>query len=126
MNLAIITGTSKGLGEELAKQLLDQNYEVIGLARTKSDTLESQDSYTHLACDLADLQAVESAIEQIEGAIDEKNPETVLLINNAGIVNPINQATEVGNADLVKNFQVNTIAPLVTTNHILKKCNEKD
>ncbi|HLQ73252.1 MAG TPA: (S)-benzoin forming benzil reductase [Bacillota bacterium] len=126
MNLAIITGTSKGLGEELANQLLDKGYHVLGIARSSSESLAGNDAYTHLSCDIGNLEALEQTIEQVKQSIEEKQLNSVLLINNAGIVNPINQASEVESDALVKNVQVNTIAPMVTTNKLLNYCSKND
>ena len=51
--LAIVTGTSSGIGEKVARQLLQRGWEVIGIAR-RAVTMDSP-GYTHCTLDLADV-----------------------------------------------------------------------
>ncbi len=53
----LITGTSKGIGKELAQTLLQSGYRVIGIARSEAK-LEGE--YTHIRCDLTDGTQIEA------------------------------------------------------------------
>ena len=77
MNIALITGTSQGLGRALAERLLADGWTVYGFARG-AQALAHANFHAH-SVDVTDEAAVRSAITGISsvGRID-------LLINNAG------------------------------------------
>lgn len=70
----IVTGSSSGMGYEIAKKFLFNGYEVHGLDINRCDI--KSDSYFHYICDV-------SKVEDLPD-IDECN----ILINNAGIETP--------------------------------------
>jgi 3-oxoacyl-[acyl-carrier protein] reductase len=74
--VALITGTSRGLGKEIAKHFLYLNWSVIGLARGES-TIDHPD-YTHIQIDIKDRNSLKKAF-------NEFNVEINLLINNSSI-----------------------------------------
>lgn len=69
----LITGTSQGIGEAIAKLFLTNGHTVIGIDRQNSSI--SHNSYSHIQCDIRNKQG----LPDIEG-ID-------ILINNAGTQN---------------------------------------
>jgi NAD(P)-dependent dehydrogenase (short-subunit alcohol dehydrogenase family) len=86
---ALITGGSRGLGLEIARQVCDQGGRVAilardpqELARAKADLASRGGEVLTIQCDLLDAEQIQSAVRQsIErfGRID-------ILINNAGII----------------------------------------
>lgn len=75
MKTAVITGTSRGLGKDIALTLLESGWQVYGLARSNSDIVHV--NYQHFRGDITDHEAVASMISQIS-QID-------LLVNNAAV-----------------------------------------
>jgi 3-oxoacyl-[acyl-carrier protein] reductase len=73
--VALITGTSKGLGLNLAQHFLSQGWTVIGISRSRS--FIASDRYKHYNLDITDHESLSRALEEIEH-ID-------VLINNAAI-----------------------------------------
>ena len=69
----LITGTSQGIGEGIARHFLKFNYEVIGIDRQKSSI--EHEKYTHYQCDVRDYDHLPD--------IKDVN----ILINNAGTQN---------------------------------------
>ncbi|MCG5102037.1 (S)-benzoin forming benzil reductase [Oceanobacillus alkalisoli] len=131
--LAVITGVSRGLGASLAKFLLESGMDVIGISRTENKHLttaakENNQFYRHVASDLADIPQLEEAVEIIHEEIKEKNAEkeieTIFLLNNAGVVHPIDQSQHIKTEALVSHVTINSIAPMVLTNQFLKKHEE--
>lgn len=53
--IAIVTGTSRGIGLALAQRLLFIGYEVHGFGRDEADELRVHEAYRHYGCDLSDL-----------------------------------------------------------------------
>ena len=128
--LAVITGASRGLGASLAKLLLESGTDVIGISRTENKHLtttakENNRFYRHVACDLSDIPQLEETVEIIHEEIKEKNAEkeieTIFLLNNAGVVYPINQSQYLKSEELIQHVTINSIAPMVLTNQFLRK-----
>ena len=73
--VVIITGSSKGIGRELAELYHRNGYEVFGLARTTCEA-----GFSQIACDVSSFESVSGAVSEIirrAGRVD-------LLVNNAG------------------------------------------
>ncbi len=79
MRVVLITGTSKGLGFELAKQYLQLGFVVIGISR--SNPLIIDDNYHHLIGDVTNKNIGATLIEFIESLAIETID---IVINNAG------------------------------------------
>ena len=69
----LITGTSRGIGEAIARMFLKENHEVIGIDRMNQSI--THNNYTHYKCDVRDYENLPD--------IDDVN----ILINNAGTQN---------------------------------------
>ena len=80
MNSALITGTSKGMGLELARELLSQHYMVIGAARS-SCSIDHQ-NYIHIAADIT-AEKYQQSLKKV--FLDKGLSHLDLLINNAGV-----------------------------------------
>ncbi|WP_249870203.1 (S)-benzoin forming benzil reductase [Oceanobacillus saliphilus] len=130
MKYAIVTGSSKGLGESIAQLFLESGVHVIGLSRSTNGHLsevakENNTIYKHIACDLSKIELLNEACEEISEAIFPENPSTIYLVNNAGVVEPIQQSMHIQTEELLKHVHVNTVAPMGLTNYFLNKANEK-
>lgn len=131
MKYAVITGISRGLGESIAKYLLESGIHVIGISRTGSNSLEKHAeshnvTFTHFACDLSDVAVIESTFQKISEKIFTEDLTTVYLINNAAVLDPINPSMNIKSNELAYHIQVNTIAPMVLTNLFLKTSTENE
>jgi len=79
MNVALVTGSRKGLGRYLAEQLLKQGYQVVGCSREPADWTD--ENYWHLCADVSD----EAQVQQLLGQIRQRFGRLDVAINNAGI-----------------------------------------
>ena len=61
----LITGTSKGLGFELAKNLILKSKKVVGLSRTKGKAafFNSYSNFSYYKCDLSDVSSIYKTIQ---------------------------------------------------------------
>lgn len=78
--IMLITGTSRGIGEHLAKYYLQNDFAVIGCSRTPPEWQDSSGRYRHFCLDAGDEQSVRkmfAEIAKVYGRLD-------VLINNAG------------------------------------------
>lgn len=92
-SIAIVTGTSRGLGEAMALELLSRGIAVIAVARGQSQTLNQYASQHNvplfnLQADLSDPESIIQACNNIKNHIPE-NLNHCLLINNAGMLGPV-------------------------------------
>lgn len=125
MELAIVTGVSRGLGEYTAKLLMKRGVHVLGISRSKQDLSslaeENGVRYLHLVRDLSNLAVLESINEEITKILKEEAVEKLYLVNNAAMIDPIHQGMYYEAEELAKHVQINTLAPMVLMNHCLKK-----
>lgn len=113
--IAYITGCSKGIGNAIALELLNQSYHVIGLSRT--NTIEHP-NFSFISLDLSDLEAVKNFTFT-------KTADEVILINNAGIIGEIKPIGQVKDQSIERVMHVNTIAPQILMNRFSKSYQNK-
>lgn len=69
----LITGTTQGIGEAIAKRFLKENHQVIGIDRQEASI--NHPNYTHSVCDVRDYDRLPD-VQDVE-----------ILVNNAGTQN---------------------------------------
>jgi len=75
----LITGTSKGLGRQMAEYYAAHGYRVVGCSR--SDLSQTAENYRHFRCDVTDETAVKQMFAEVRSAYGRLDA----LVNNAGI-----------------------------------------
>ncbi|MCC7289920.1 SDR family NAD(P)-dependent oxidoreductase [bacterium] len=119
MHYFIITGTSKGLGDALLKETLSRNNNfVFGLNRSKCNLKSG--NYLDIRCDLAEYEQIEKAFELIYRTVSESSVESLVLINNAGIVDPIGYIQTLNSNQIENAFAVNVFGVINTTKLFIK------
>ncbi|MBS7786537.1 SDR family oxidoreductase [Flavobacterium sp. CYK-55] len=88
----IITGTSRGIGFELAKQLSALGHEVLAISRKINPKLLSQPNVTSLSVDIAK----EKELNQVNEFISSTWHQVDIMIHNAGLLlsKPFAQTTQ--------------------------------
>ncbi|XP_051172967.1 uncharacterized protein LOC127289210 [Leptopilina boulardi] len=120
--VAIITGASSGIGENIVRELVKKNLKVVGLARRienmekiRMDLKNETGTFYPIKCDVSKEEDIIEAFQWVE-----KNFESVdILINNAGVYKAdlcIESSTE----NLKKVIDVNLIAPTICTREAVK------
>lgn len=108
MNNYIITGASKGIGFELAKQLSGEGHFVIGIARTKSEL----DGVKFIGADLTETEKLKALMVEII-AVSPREAVSFTLINNAGMVDPIGLIGDINAEEITKAVALNLTAPMI-------------
>ncbi len=123
METYIITGGSKGLGAAIIQQLLQQGAAIHCISRSESEALRqealrAEGTLTFHAYDLADTQGLDSLMERILSTVD--GADSITLINNAGMLEPMTSIGRADHDDLQRSLQVNLIAPALLTNSFIR------
>jgi benzil reductase ((S)-benzoin forming) len=119
LNYYYITGTSRGIGKELALQLLENpSNHVIGMSRQK--TIEHA-NYHHFYLDLTNATAIADFKFELHA-----NAKKIVLINNAGALGFIKPIGKLESDTIIKNYTLNLIAPSVLTNSFINCYNTVD
>jgi NAD(P)-dependent dehydrogenase (short-subunit alcohol dehydrogenase family) len=117
----LITGTSSGIGQGLALELLKKDEHVYGISRRKNPELETYPNYHHLSIDLTEFDKVPTAINQFISGIQDLG----LVILNAGTLPPIADLSEMELAELKKVMDINLWANKVIIDTLSQKINVK-
>lgn len=111
MNVYIITGVSKGIGFELAKQLGSEGHFVIGIART----ISKLDGVKFIRADLSETEKLEALMDELI-TVSPREAVSFTLINNAGMVDPIGIMGAINAEDITKAVALNLTAPMILSN----------
>lgn len=111
MNVYIITGASKGIGFELAKQLGSEGHFVIGIART----ISKLDGVKFIRADLSETEKLEALMDEII-TVFPREAVSFTLINNAGMVDPIGLIGAINAEDITRAVALNLTAPIILSN----------
>lgn len=126
LNYYIITGASRGLGEALAKELLEEGNVLFYLSRTRSHALEELAESKRISiffeqCDLSEAGQLGAVIKNVFSKFDLQNANKITLINNAGMVEPIKNVGNAEEQDIISNVQLNLLAPMILCDHFINE-----
>lgn len=125
MDVYIITGTSKGLGNSIANKLVDINHHLFCISRKKDDGLilyakEKGCSLDFIEFDLSDSYEIEKLMNGIFDKINLAEVKSISLINNAGVVLPIKPIEDCKDNEIINNINVNLLAPIILTSSFIR------
>lgn len=114
--VAVVTGASRGLGAAIAERLLSPTRRLVCVARSGNDRLSAAAQasgarldYRH--CNLADAQAVDALADALAVTLhDHRDARRFVLVNNAGVVEPIGSIEKLRLEALVASLQVNLVS----------------
>lgn len=113
LNAYYITGTSRGLGKALAAELLNDNdNRVFGIGRSCTLT---HARYHHFHLDLSDSDSVREFRFRLP-----RGTRRAVLVNNAGVIEPVAPVGRMDNQTLATGFTVNLISPAMLMNNFIR------
>ncbi len=114
MKTAIVTGASSGIGLEISKVLIRNQYKVYGIGRNFTDTGLSSEAFARITCDMAKTSELAAKINEIKNHNDIH-----ILVNNAG-VGYFGPHEELNPVKIHEMVAVNLEAPIVLTQLLLR------
>ena len=109
--VAIVTGTSAGLGEAVAQQLLERDWRVVGIARRPSPI--AHERYRHIACDLATVATDPASLElQLGEHLRGVGTDRFGLVNNAAAPDGLMPIAKLDPRAVARVYAVNVVAPM--------------
>lgn len=126
MKYFIITGTSRGLGEAIAKQLLNENNHIFCISRSINAELVNEAKLKkckldYFKFDLSITEEIPNLIDKIFSEINLNEEDSIYLINNAGVIKPIKPIEDSKYNDIALNVNINLIAPMILVSNFIKK-----
>ncbi len=104
--VALVTGSSKGLGRGLAARLLARGYTVVGCSRSAIEPLGQ--NYSHRIVDVADADAVRSLVDWIGSSLGRLD----VVVNNAAL-GLAGFVTDASASDVEQLLRTNLLGPIV-------------
>ncbi|MFX3647782.1 MAG: SDR family NAD(P)-dependent oxidoreductase [Paenibacillus sp.] len=123
----IITGTSKGIGLQLADLLLAKGDYVYGISRGRSDLLESGEEwsgrYRHIQYDLADLTGIDDLVKRVLDQIPCQEASFIGLINNAAMLEPLRPINQCSAEEISRSLNISLAAPMIWSSSFIQQTN---
>lgn len=115
----LITGTSKGIGNALARKLIDEGNTVVGVSRTPSVELGSR-RYHHVAADIAELSGLDGIIERANETFRDQDFDFLCLINNASLIEPLGSIEDCSASDIEAHLRIGVTASMTLTSQFMR------
>lgn len=120
MSWIIVTGDSGGLGHEIVKTLLNNDYSVIGISRTENDNIvklvqQYQNKYIHVNFDLSQSKQIRKLYRE---HIKPIGPISGIVNNSANAYDDI--VTNIQLDKLETMFTVNVFSPMLLTKYAIR------
>ena len=117
-NFFLITGTSSGIGNTIAKNLLKKKLNVCGVSRSKNHIFHN--NFHHIQGDIAQIDFIEKIFEFFK----KKKIKLEGLVNNAGINIP-NKFDKISRQDYDKVLEINIKSPFFLTQKMIPLFNKE-
>jgi benzil reductase ((S)-benzoin forming) len=114
MRLAIITGGSKGLGAALSSQLSGIGFQVLEFSRTAPHKFSVQ-------VDLSLPEESRNRVANAVAAFDAMTLSELVVINNAGTLEPIGPSSKKAGSALLGNINTNFTSAILSLSEIIAK-----
>lgn len=103
-----LTGTTRGIGRALAEQIIAGEDLLFSLS---SDANHETTRWLNVQCDLSDPASVTAGFERLVLSPLKKNAQAVVLINNAGVLDPMGPMASAADEQIVRHVLINQVAP---------------
>ena len=123
---AFVTGASRGLGKAIVSALVKAGFsDIIAISRSSNRSTEetkgeSGGNIEWVSADLASESAARETLVPVFQRYNANSRDPIVLINNAGIIEPIGPLGTVDSDSIERNLHVNLTAPALLCNEFLR------
>jgi len=119
--LALITGTTSGIGRALAAELLERGWAVVGIARR--DGQLHHPGYRHLRLDLSDPHSLAASVQtELATPLRDASLQRVGLVNNAATAAPLGPLEHADPGALMSAYALNVVTPAWLMGYFCRTC----
>jgi benzil reductase ((S)-benzoin forming) len=117
-SIYIITGTTRGIGRALAQAVITRGGMLFSISRAPARREKRWHNYT---CDLRHPGQIRNTMVQLMAAAGSCEPcDDLILINNAGVLQPIGPLEHAPDDGIEQHLAVNLQAPLLLSAHFIR------
>ena len=106
----IVTGTTRGIGSALAQQIIAGDDLLLSLSSAAN---HETTRWHNMQCDLSDPENAAAGIERLVQSPLINSAQAVVLINNAGVLDPMGPIASAADAQIVQHVLINQAAPAI-------------
>jgi len=126
MNYYIVTGSSRGIGEALTRKLIVAGNTIFAVSRTMNEDLVELASSLNVPlfyheADLSSREEAESFINAVFDKIQLTDQDNIVLINNAGMLEPVGPLKSTDFEKAEKHLHLNLLAPMILSSVFIDK-----
>lgn len=114
MKLLLITGGSRGLGQALCEQFQVRDYKILEFSRS------APHAYS-IRIDLAEPDQSRLTVASALDPIDASQLRELIVISNAGTLEPIGPTSSQSYSDMMSNMNTNYVAPVLVITEIIAR-----
>jgi benzil reductase ((S)-benzoin forming) len=125
MNYFIITGTSSGIGEAIARKLILERHSIFCISRKLNESLTElassvQSNIWYFEADLGETSKIPGLMDKIFSLMEFQNIAAIALVNNAATLDPVAMAGHYVAEELAQHIKVNLLAPMLLTDCFIR------
>ncbi|MGE5776677.1 MAG: SDR family NAD(P)-dependent oxidoreductase [Chloroflexota bacterium] len=114
MKLLLITGGSRGLGQALCEQFEAKGYKILEFSRS------APYEYS-IRTDLSNPETSRLAVGNVIRSVDPDQLQELIVISNAGMLEPIGPTASKLHADVVRNMNTNFVSAVLVLTEIIAR-----
>ncbi|WP_019533784.1 (S)-benzoin forming benzil reductase [Paenibacillus ginsengihumi] len=128
MNGYVITGASRGIGEALARKVMETDgslAHVVCVSRTASGRLEEAAAAAGarlktFQCDIGRYEELDEWARRILAEFDPERLQSLYWVNNAGVLEPMGPIEQADPAALAEHLHINLLAPMILSGAFIR------
>lgn len=117
MKAYIVTGTTRGIGKAIADAVVAAKDLLLSLSRAPD---EKKANWKNIQCDLRQHQSIGEKFKRLVQTEYSKTYQEVVLINNAGVLDPMGPIQEASESEILNHLLVNQAAPAILMSEFIR------
>lgn len=117
MKAYIVTGTTRGIGRAIAETVAAGNNQLLSLSSAPDN---NKPYWRNIQCDLRHHQSIRGKLRRLLQAENTETYQEMVLINNAGVLDPMGPIQGVTESQIVNHLLVNQAAPAILVSEFIR------